>query len=105
MRRYYSKGANGLTKAQKTLPPELKEKILLSKSKKKKDKKKKPSAMMLAMRDKRNMGASKALEIKQQLEKAKKEGKVEDKTNPFIRKKTRGDKLNAAIKKAAYGDK
>ena len=36
MRRYYSKGANGLTKAQKTLPPELKKKILMSKGKKKK---------------------------------------------------------------------
>ena len=28
MRRYYSNGANGLTKAQKTLPPELKEKTI-----------------------------------------------------------------------------
>ena len=36
MRRYYSNGANGLTKAQKTLPPELKKKIIASKMKKKK---------------------------------------------------------------------
>jgi len=80
MRRYYSNGANGLTKAQKTLPPELKEKILLSKSKKKKDKKKKPSAMMLAMRDKRNIGASKALE-KDQLK--KREEKFSKETKKF----------------------
>ena len=36
MRRYYSKGANGLTKAQKTLPDALKKKILMAKGKKKK---------------------------------------------------------------------
>ena len=72
----------------------------LLKSKKKKNKK--PSPMMLAMRDKRNMGASKALE--EQLKQAKKEDKVEDKTNPFLRKKTRGEKINKLLKKAAYGD-
>jgi len=72
----------------------------LLKSKKKKNKK--PSPMMLAMRDKRNMGASRALE--EQLKQAKKEDKVEDKTNPFLRKKTRGEKINKLLKKAAYGD-
>jgi hypothetical protein len=36
MRTYYSNGGNGLTKAQKTLPAELKKKILMAKSKKKK---------------------------------------------------------------------
>ena len=70
--------------------------------KSKKKKKKKSSPMMLAMRDKRNMGASKALE--EQLKQAKKEDKVEDKTNPFLRKKTRGEKINKLLKKAAYGD-
>ena len=74
----------------------------LLKSKKKKNKKQKPSPMMLAMRDKRNMGASKALE--EQLKQAKKEDKVEDKTNPFLRKKTKGEKINKLLKKAAYGD-
>ncbi len=39
-----------------------------------------------------------------QLEKAKKEGKVEDKKSKFLRKKTRGDKLNKLLKQAAYGD-
>ena len=36
MRRYYSNGANGLTKAQKTLQEALKKKILMAKGKKKK---------------------------------------------------------------------
>jgi len=36
MRTYYSNGGNGLTKAQKTLPAELKKKILMAKGKKKK---------------------------------------------------------------------
>ena len=36
MRKYYSNGGNGLTKAQKTLPAELKKKILMAKGKKKK---------------------------------------------------------------------
>jgi len=48
MRRYYSKGANGLTKAQKTLPPELKKKILMSKGKKKKSKSMMKKAMDIA---------------------------------------------------------
>ena len=48
MRRYYSKGANGLTKAQKTLPPELKKKILMSKGKKKKSKSMIKKAMDIA---------------------------------------------------------
>ena len=40
MRNYYNKGGPTLTKAQKTLPPELKKKILMAKGKKKiKDKK------------------------------------------------------------------
>jgi len=47
---------------------------------KKKDKKKKPSPMMLAMRDKRNMGASKALE-KDQLK--KQEEKFSEETKKF----------------------
>ena len=38
MRKYYNKGGNWLTKAQKTLPPELKKKILMSKGKKTKSK-------------------------------------------------------------------
>ena len=37
MRTYYSNGGNGLTKAQKTLPAELKKKILMAKGKKKKN--------------------------------------------------------------------
>ena len=36
MRKYYSNGGNGLTKAQKTLPDALKKKILMAKGKKKK---------------------------------------------------------------------
>ena len=48
MRRYYSKGANGLTKAQKTLPPELKKKILMSKGKKTKSKSMMKKAMGIA---------------------------------------------------------
>jgi len=36
MRKKFGNGGNGLTKAQKTLPPELKKKILMSKGKKKK---------------------------------------------------------------------
>jgi len=39
-----------------------------------------------------------------QLEEAKKEGKVEDKKSKFLRKKTRGDKLNKLLKQALYGD-
>ena len=35
MRNYYNKGGPTLTKAQQTLPPELKKKILMSKGKKK----------------------------------------------------------------------
>ena len=35
MRKKFGNGGNGLTKAQKTLPPELKKKILMSKGKKK----------------------------------------------------------------------
>ena len=72
-------------------------------NKKKKKKKEKPSMMMLAMRDKRNMGASKSLE--EQLAKAKKEGKVEkaDKKG-FINKKARGTIFNKKIKELVYGD-
>mgnify|MGYP003646952125 CR=1 FL=1 len=47
MRKKFGNGGNGLTKAQKTLPPELKKKILMSKGKKKKEKK--PSMMKKAM--------------------------------------------------------
>ena len=36
MRNFYNKGGPTLTKAQQTLPPELKKKILMSKGKKKK---------------------------------------------------------------------
>ena len=36
MRRYYSNGGKTLTKAQQTLPTELKKKILMAKGKKKK---------------------------------------------------------------------
>ena len=36
MRNFYNKGGPALTKAQKTLPPELKKKILMAKGKKKK---------------------------------------------------------------------
>jgi len=45
-----------------------------------------------------------ATSLLEQLEKAKKEGKVEKKTSKFLKKKTRGEKLNKALKKAAYGD-
>ena len=38
MRNFYNKGGPTLTKAQKTLPDELKKKILMSKGKKKKSK-------------------------------------------------------------------
>ena len=38
MRKKFSNGGNGLTKAQKNLPDELKKKILMSKGKKKKPK-------------------------------------------------------------------
>ena len=38
MRKKFGNGGNGLTKAQKTLPPELKKKILMAKGKKKKEK-------------------------------------------------------------------
>ena len=48
MRRYYSKGANGLTKAQKTLPDALKKKILMAKGKKKKSKSMMKKAMGIA---------------------------------------------------------
>ena len=48
MRNFYNKGGPTLTKAQKTLPPELQK---LIKSKKKKEKK--PSMMMMAMKDKK----------------------------------------------------
>ena len=47
MRKKFGNGGNGLTKAQKTLPPELKKKILMSKGKKKKEKK--PSMIKKAM--------------------------------------------------------
>ena len=47
MRNFYNKGGPTLTKAQKTLPPELKKKILMAKSKKKKPKSK--SMMQKAM--------------------------------------------------------
>jgi hypothetical protein len=47
MRKKFGNGGNGLTKAQKTLPPELKKKILMAKSKKKKPKSK--SMMKKAM--------------------------------------------------------
>jgi|TARA_E500000178_G_C16500885_1_gene521577 hypothetical protein len=39
-----------------------------------------------------------------QLKKAKEEGKIEDKKSKFIRKKSKGEKLNELLKKAAYGD-
>ena len=46
-----------------------------------------------------------ATSLTEQLEKAKKEGKVEkSKTSKFLKKKTPGEKLNKALKKAAYGD-
>ena len=40
----------------------------------------------------------------EQLKKAKEEGKVEKKKSQFLRKKTRGEKLNKLLKKAVYGD-
>ena len=46
-----------------------------------------------------------ATSLKEQLEKAKKEGKVQKSTtSKFLKKKTPGEKLNKALKKAAYGD-
>jgi hypothetical protein len=39
-----------------------------------------------------------------QLEKAKKEGKVENKKSKFLKKKTRGEKLRKLLNEAAYGD-
>jgi len=42
--------------------------------------------------------------LTKQLEKAKKEGKVENKKSKFIKKKTRGEILNKLLKEAAYGD-
>ena len=39
MRNFYNKGGPTLTKAQQTLPAELKKKILMAKGKKKKEKK------------------------------------------------------------------
>ena len=48
MRNYYNQGGPTLTKAQKTLPPELKKKILMSKGKKKKSKSMMKKAMGIA---------------------------------------------------------
>ena len=48
MRNYYNKGGPTLTKAQKTLPPELKKKILMSKGKKTKSKSMIKKAMGIA---------------------------------------------------------
>jgi hypothetical protein len=48
MRKKFNKGSTGLTKAQKTLPPELKKKILMSKGKKKKSKSMIKKAMGIA---------------------------------------------------------
>jgi hypothetical protein len=53
MRKKFSNGGNGLTKAQKTLPAELKKKILMSKNKKKKTTKPSPIMMAMAMKGKR----------------------------------------------------
>ena len=53
------------------------------KSKKKSTKKQKPSPMMLAMRDKRNMGASKALEKDQLNQLRKREEKFSKETKKF----------------------
>ena len=53
MRKKFSNGGNGLTKAQKTLPAELKKKILMSKNKKKKTTKSSPIMMAMAMKGKR----------------------------------------------------
>jgi hypothetical protein len=49
MRRYYSNGGTTLTKAQKTLPAELKKKILASKKKTNMKTAKKPSPRTKAM--------------------------------------------------------
>ena len=51
MRNFYNKGGPTLTKAQQTLPAELKKKILMAKGKKKKTTK--PSPIMMAMKDKK----------------------------------------------------
>ena len=40
----------------------------------------------------------------EQLKKAKEEGKVENKKSKFLRKKTRGEKINKLLKEAVYGD-
>ena len=48
MRKKFSNGGNGLTKAQKTLPTELKKKILMAKGKKKKTKSPREKAMGIA---------------------------------------------------------
>jgi len=50
MRKKFSNGGNGLTKAQKTLPEKLQK---LIKGKKQNTKKKKPSMMMAAMKGKK----------------------------------------------------
>ena len=50
MRKKFSNGGNGLTKAQKTLPEALKQQILGSKKNKKE---KKPSMMAMAMKGKK----------------------------------------------------
>ncbi len=50
MRRYYSNGGNGLTKAQKTLPEQIQK---LIKGKKQNTKKKKPSMIAMAMKGKK----------------------------------------------------
>ena len=42
--------------------------------------------------------------LKEQLEKAKKEGKVENKKSKFLKQKTKSEKLNKLLKEAAYGD-
>ena len=47
MRNFYNKGGPTLTKAQKTLPDELKKKILMSKGKKKKPGEKSPISKMV----------------------------------------------------------
>ena len=46
----------------------------------------------------------KADDLKAQLEKAKAEGKVENKKSKYIKKKTTGEKINKLLKEAAYGD-
>jgi hypothetical protein len=42
--------------------------------------------------------------LKEQLEKAKKEGKVEKKKSKFLKYKTKGENINKLLKEAAYGD-